>query len=79
MLVVGALSGSLIGCCKVRALSLCQDFYYENECIIREGATGDTFFIINKGEVVSTAVVFLLLFSFRKSQQTGVWFQQVSS
>jgi len=30
-----------------------QDFYYENEYIIREGATGDTFFIINKGEVTS--------------------------
>lgn len=28
-----------------------QDFFHEGEYIIREGATGDTFFIINKGEV----------------------------
>ena len=28
-----------------------QDFFPENDYIIREGETGDTFFIINKGEV----------------------------
>ena len=28
-----------------------QDFFHEGEYIVREGATGDTFFIINKGEV----------------------------
>ncbi|CAG5121610.1 unnamed protein product, partial [Candidula unifasciata] len=28
------------------------DFFHENEYIIREGATGDTFFILNKGEIL---------------------------
>ena len=28
-----------------------QDFFHEGEPIIREGTTGDTFFLINKGEV----------------------------
>ncbi|XP_013387000.1 cGMP-dependent protein kinase 1 [Lingula anatina] len=28
-----------------------MDFFHEGECIIREGEAGDTFFIINKGEV----------------------------
>lgn len=28
-----------------------QDFFHEGEYIIREGCTGDSFFIINKGEV----------------------------
>ena len=30
---------------------LLQDFFHENEYIIREGGRGDNFFIINKGEV----------------------------
>ncbi|ESO87373.1 hypothetical protein LOTGIDRAFT_127769 [Lottia gigantea] len=30
------------------------DFYHEGEYIIREGATGDSFFILNKGEVKVT-------------------------
>ncbi|XP_064602386.1 cGMP-dependent protein kinase 1-like [Liolophura sinensis] len=30
------------------------DFFHEGEYIIREGATGDTFFILNKGEVKVT-------------------------
>ena len=33
-----------------------QDFFHEGEYIIREGATGDTFFIINKGEVSTHTV-----------------------
>ncbi|XP_055876528.1 cGMP-dependent protein kinase 1-like isoform X5 [Biomphalaria glabrata] len=33
------------------------DFFNENEYIIREGATGDTFFIINKGEVKVTQMI----------------------
>ncbi|KAK7501419.1 hypothetical protein BaRGS_00007223, partial [Batillaria attramentaria] len=33
------------------------DFFHEGEYIIREGCTGDTFFIINKGEVKVTQTV----------------------
>ena len=33
-----------------------KEFFYENEYIIREGAVGDTFFIINKGEVSNRQV-----------------------
>lgn len=33
------------------------DFFHEGEYIIREGATGDTFFIINKGEVKVTQTI----------------------
>lgn len=33
------------------------DFFHEGEAIIREGDTGDTFFIINKGEVKVTQAV----------------------
>ncbi len=28
-----------------------QDFFHEGEYIIREGATGDTFFVVIKGQV----------------------------
>ncbi|BFZ03491.1 hypothetical protein BsWGS_06530 [Bradybaena similaris] len=33
------------------------DFFHENEYIIREGATGDNFFILNKGEVKVTQMI----------------------
>ncbi|XP_052263160.1 cGMP-dependent protein kinase 1-like isoform X1 [Dreissena polymorpha] len=33
------------------------DFFHEGEYIIREGATGDTFFILNKGEVKVTQTI----------------------
>ncbi|BFZ17884.1 hypothetical protein BsWGS_20922 [Bradybaena similaris] len=33
------------------------DYFHENEYIIREGAAGDTFFIINKGEVKVTQMI----------------------
>ncbi|CAL1526309.1 unnamed protein product [Lymnaea stagnalis] len=33
------------------------DFFHENEYIIREGAAGDTFFIINKGDVKVTQMI----------------------
>ncbi|XP_059170434.1 cGMP-dependent protein kinase 1-like isoform X2 [Physella acuta] len=33
------------------------DFFHENEYIIREGAAGDTFFILNKGEVKVTQMI----------------------
>jgi len=36
---------------NIFCLYLFQEFFDEGECIIREGAMGDTFFIINKGEV----------------------------
>jgi len=52
-----------VGRLLARVVSLLQDFYYENEYIIREGATGDTFFIINKGEVRLTHLLIRIKFS----------------
>ena len=34
---------------------LSQDFYEADQYIVREGAAGDTFYIINKGEVLTRA------------------------
>ena len=46
---------ALVCLCCVFMCVVSQDFYEADQYIVREGAAGDTFYIINKGEVLTRA------------------------